>query len=269
MFGKRKKDQPSGSEFHQTNSEQQLFAQLLAETRADPEKLFTIEMIDRGNPGRDLDDRLKRLRHAGVTMTRPSPAEGVPPRSSSHSESGTAETPADELLPLSREPFTAETGDVFFIPDGGGRVLLGHVLATLHDAVYVAVFQRPEDLPRPADPLVVLATQPVVAGLTLPARFQPGMWEVVGNVTPDTARLLPAYTWGTDLDGVHVTDFDGSRSRPATEIEATTIPRRVVVSPYFIDIAVRAVVGLVDWHPDFEHLRYRSTPRSVDLFPAR
>lgn len=269
MFGRRKKDESSGSAVHKTDSEQQLFAQLLAETQADPEKLFTIEMVDRGNPGRDLEDRLDRLRHAGVTMTRPSPAEGVPPRSSSHSESGTAETPADALVPLGREPFTAETGDVFLVPDGGGSVLLGHVLATLHDAVYVAVFERPADLPRPADPLVVLATQPVAAGLTLPARFQPGMWEVIGNLAPDTARLLPAYTWGTDLDGVHITDFGGSGSRPATQIEATTIPRRVVVSPYFIDIAVRAVVGLVDWHPDFEHLRYRSTPRSVDLFPDR
>ncbi|MDM7890083.1 hypothetical protein [Curtobacterium caseinilyticum] len=50
-------------------------------------------------------------------------------------------------------------------------------------------------------------------------------------------------------------------------IEAETVPRQVVVSPFFVDIAVRAVVGVVDWHPDFEHLRYRATPRSVDLFP--
>lgn len=264
VFGKRKKDQPSGSEFHQADSEQQLFAQLLAETRADPEKVFTIDMVGRGTPGRDLDEQVERLRRSGVTASHPPATEAAADRSSAR-----ADPSADELVPLSRQPFIAETGDVFFIPDGGGSVLLGHVLATLHDAVYVAVFQRPEDLPRPADPLVVLATQPVVAGLTLPARFQPGMWEVVGNVAPDTARLLPAYTWGTDLDGVHVTDFSGSRSRPATEIEATTIPRRIVVSPYFIDIAVRAVVGLVDWHPDFEHLRYRSTPRSVDLFPDR
>ncbi|PYY33100.1 hypothetical protein DEJ16_12090 [Curtobacterium sp. MCJR17_055] len=264
MFGKRKRDQPSGSEFHHADGDQQLFAQLLAETRADPEKVFTIEIVGRGRPGRDLDEQVERLRRSGVTASRPPATEAAADRAS-----GRADASADELVPLSREPFTAETGDVFLIPDGGGRVLLGHVLATLHDAVYVAVFQRPEDLPRPADPLVVLATQPVVAGLTLPARFQPGMWEVVGTVAPDTDRLLPAYTWGTDVDGVHVTDFDGSRSRPATEIEATTVPRRVLVSPYFIDIAVRAVVGLVDWHPDFEHLRYRSTPRSVDLFPAR
>ncbi|WP_153001852.1 hypothetical protein [Curtobacterium oceanosedimentum] len=114
---------------------------------------------------------------------------------------------------------------------------------------------------------MVLATQPVVAGLTLPARFQPGMWEIIGAATPDAGRRLPAYSWGTAADGVHVTDFSGSRSRLASEIEAETVPRQVVVSPFFVDFAVRAVVGVVDCHRDFEHLRYRASPRSADLFP--
>lgn len=259
MFGRRSKPDRSAQRFHQADSGAQLFAQLLAETRADPEALFTIEVVDHGWPGRDLDERTRRLRRTGVPPTPlAAPNPGGP--------SASAET-AGVFHPGSRPPFAAAAGDVFLIPDGAGGVLLGHVIAEHFDAIYVAVFQRPEEVPRPADPLVVLATQPVIAGLTLPARFQPGMWEVVGTTTPDSDRLLPAYSWGTATDVEHVTDFSGKRSRPASEVETETVPHRVVVSPFFFDIAVRAVVGLVDWHPDFEHLRYRATPRSVDLFP--
>jgi len=56
--------------------------------------------------------------------------------------------------------FAAAAGDVFLVPDGGGGVLLGHVIEGPFDAVSVAVFQRPDDLPSPADPLTVLAPQP-------------------------------------------------------------------------------------------------------------
>lgn len=259
MFGRRKNAERSAQQFHQADSREQLFAQLFAETRADPEALFTIEVVDHAQPGPALDERAQRLSRTGVARTplaAPDPA--VPPASAAT---------ADAFHPLSRPPFSAVAGDVFLIPDGTGGALLGHVIAEVFDAVYVAVYRRPEDVPPPANPLVVLATQPVVAGLTLPARFQPGMWEVVGTAIPDTRRLLPAYSWGTAADGVQVTDFTGSRSRPASVVEAETIPRQAVVSPFFVDIAVRAVVGVVDWHRDFEHLRYRATPRSADVFP--
>ena len=259
MFGRRKNAERSAQQFHQADSREQLFAELSAETRADPEALFTIEVVDHAQPGPALDERAQRLSRTGVTRTplaAPDPA--VLPASAAT---------ADAFHPLSRPPFSAAAGDVFVIPDGTGGGVLGHVIAEVFDAVYVAVFRRPEDVPPPADPLVVLATQPVVAGLTLPARFQPGMWEVVGTATPDTRRLLPAYSWGTAADGVQVTDFSGSRSRPASVVEAETVPRQAVVSPFFVDIAVRAVVGVIDWHRDFEHLRYRATPRSVDVFP--
>ncbi|WP_114851039.1 hypothetical protein [Curtobacterium sp. AG1037] len=259
VFGRRKNAERSAQQFHQADSREQLFAELSAETRADPEALFTIEVVDHAQPGPALDERAQRLSRSGVTRTplaAPDPA--VLPASAAT---------ADAFHPLSRPPFSAAAGDVFVIPDGTGGAVLGHVIAEVFDAVYVAVFRRPEDVPPPADPLVVLATQPVVAGLTLPARFQPGMWEVVGTATPDTRRLLPAYSWGTAADGVQVTDFSGSRSRPASVVEAETVPRQAVVSPFFVDIAVRAVAGVVDWHPDFEHLRYRASPRSVDVFP--
>ncbi|GAA3335379.1 hypothetical protein HP467_10490 [Curtobacterium albidum] len=259
MFGRRKNAERSAQQFHQADSREQLFAELSAETRADPEALFTIEVVDHAQPGPALDERAQRLYRTGVTRTplaAPDPA--VLPASAAT---------ADAFHPLSRPPFSAAAGDVFVIPDGTGGAVLGHVIAEVFDAVYVAVFRRPEDVPPPADPLVVLATQPVVAGLTLPARFQPGMWEVVGTATPDTRRLLPAYSWGTAADGVQVTDFSGSRSRPASVVEAETVPRQAVVSPFFVDIAFRAVAGVVDWHPDFEHLRYRASSRSVDVFP--
>lgn len=222
MFGRRKNAERSAQQFHQADSREQLFAELSAETRADPEALFTIEVVDHAQPGPALDERAQRLSRTGVTRTplaAPDPA--VLPASAAT---------ADAFHPLSRPPFSAAAGDVFVIPDGTGGAVLGHVIAEVFDAVYVAVFRRPEDVPPPADPLVVLATQPVVAGLTLPARFQPGMWEVVGTATPDTRRLLPAYSWGTAADGVQVTDFSGSRSRPASGVDAETVPRQAVVS---------------------------------------
>lgn len=259
MFARRSKPDRSAQQFHQANSSAQLFAQLLAETRADPEALFTIEVVDHGWPGRDLDERTRRLRRTGVPRT----PLAAPDPSGLSASAGTSSV----FHSASRPPFAAAAGDVFLVPDGASGALLGHVISGYFDAIYVAVFQRPEEVPPPADPLVVLATQPVIAGLTLPARFQPGMWEVVGTTTPDSDRLLPGYSWGTATDGKHVTDFPGKRSRPASEVEAETVPHRVVVSPFFVDIAVRAVVGLVDRHPDFEHLRYRATPRSADLFP--
>gem|GEM_PF-6844503 len=65
-----------------------------------------------------------------------------------------------------------------------------------------------------------------------------------------------------------------SQCSPRSPVVAgRTLPARFppgmwVVSPFPVDIAVRAAVGPVDWHPDRELLRYRRTPRSVDLFPG-
>lgn len=123
MFGRRSKPDRSTQQFHQADSGAQLFAQLLTETRADPEALFTIDVVDRGWPGRDLDERARQLRRTGVPRT---PLAAPDPRGLS-TLSGTA----SGFSPCSRPPFAAAAGDVFLVPDGAGGVLLGHVISNV------------------------------------------------------------------------------------------------------------------------------------------
>lgn len=160
-------------------------------------------------------------------------------------------------------------GDVFTVPLDDGKVVLGQVIGKYTKALYVIIF----DLVVPVSPVhglqlsEVTAAAPFLARMTFDARFRPGMWQIVGNSVPDQRRFLPAFSHGSEeYDGVHVTNFEGSRMRRATADEARRVPHLTVDSPMVLEKAVRAHHGLEPWLPAYDDLRYRPTPTSWELF---
>lgn len=124
-------------------------------------------------------------------------------------------------------------GDVFTVPLDDSTVALGQVVSKYTKALYVIIFDLVADA-RSVQTLHfsdVTAATPLLARMTFDARFRPGMWQIVGNSVPDQRRFLPAFSHGSeDYDGVHVTNFEGSRMRRATADEARRVPHLTVDS---------------------------------------
>ncbi|WP_159573077.1 Imm26 family immunity protein [Curtobacterium sp. 18060] len=165
--------------------------------------------------------------------------------------------------------YPVAVGDVFTVPLDDSKVVLGQVIGKYTKALYVIIF----DLVAPVRSVQTLhfsdvtAATPLLARMTLDARFRPGMWQIVGNSIPDHRRFLPAFSHGSeDYDGVHVTNFDGSRMRRATADDARRVPHLTVDSPMDVGKAVRAHHGLEPRRPVYDDLRYRPTPTSWELF---
>jgi hypothetical protein len=167
-------------------------------------------------------------------------------------------------------------GDIFTVPLDDGQVALGQVIGKYTKALYVIIFDlvasgRSVQTLNFSD---VTAATPLLARMTFDARFRPGMWQIVGNSVPDQRRFLPAFGHGSeDYDGVHVTNFEGSKMRRATADEARRVPHLTIDSPMVLEKALRAHHGLEPWLPVYDDLRYRPTPTSWELFgeprPAR
>jgi len=173
-------------------------------------------------------------------------------------------------LSTKQKVYKVKSGDIFTLPLGDGRVALGQVVGKYkRSALYVIIFDTgaPEDAVQSLDLSEVTGTQPLLARMTFDARFRPGMWQIVGNRTPNQRGLLPAFSFGSDdYDGVQVTNFDGTRMRPARGNEATDVPRLVIDAPIALEKAARAHYGLEPRLPVYDDLRYRNTPTSMELF---
>jgi len=160
-------------------------------------------------------------------------------------------------------------GDVFTIPVDHQRRSVGQVAGEYKSAFYVVVFDRV--IKADHDPSLELEnltrSEPLFARLIFDSRFRPGMWGIIGHTVADSARYLPAFTYGAaELDGVKVTNFHGSKVRQATEAESKNIPRRVIDSPLILEKAVQAHHGIGPWLPAFEDVRYRRGIASAQLF---
>lgn len=177
--------------------------------------------------------------------------------------------PRGRALSSKHQIYSVAAGDIFTVPLDDGEVALGQVIGKYTKALYVIVF----DLVASSKSVQTLhfsdvtAATPLLARMTFDARFRPGMWQIVGNSVPDQRRFLPAFSHGSeDYDGVHVTNFEGSRMRRATADEARRVPHLTIDSPMVLEKALRAHHGLEPWLPVYDDLRYRPTPTSWELF---
>ncbi|PZF81777.1 Imm26 family immunity protein [Jiangella anatolica] len=149
-------------------------------------------------------------------------------------------------------------GDVFTIPLDDDRVGLGQVVGTYRvAALYLAVFDR--SLPRDVAPAVAIGSAhgPLLfLALSFDAKIYAGHWTVIGRAPVDDSIELPAYKEMVAVPPAYeVVDARGVRRRPATDVEAASLPNRAIVAPVRVEKALRAHVGLEPWHEAYAELR--------------
>lgn len=163
---------------------------------------------------------------------------------------------------------TLKDGDVFSIPLGDGTAAVGQIVSSYLASYYIVLFDfvAPEN-EIPSEISDALQAQPLFGGLTFDALFRPGRWRVLENRAVDSKRYLPAYKTGSsDLGNCKVEDFNGERSRVASDFDAENIPFRKTSAPIIFERAMKAHLGLEPWHPAFEGVHLGNVITSAELF---
>lgn len=160
-------------------------------------------------------------------------------------------------------------GDVFVMPVGDGRAGVGQIVGTYgKDAYYFAIF----DVVLPIDEVEdrvgeALAAPMLFLALSMDAKLHVGHWTVLTRTAVAADVPFPAYK---EMVGVpsqfEVVDYSGTQRRPATPIEAQTLPNRKVVAPVRLEKAFRAWLGLEPWLDVFDELRAGGRVTTADLF---
>ncbi|CAO1651121.1 Immunity protein 26 of polymorphic toxin system [Salinibacterium sp. NYA9b] len=149
-------------------------------------------------------------------------------------------------------------GDVFIVPTGDGRAGVGQVVGLYRKSYYYfAIFDAVLPLEVAAERAIEALTSPVLfLALSLDAKIYVGHWTVVTRTAVHAAVRLPAYkvAMGT-IDNIHVIDYSGTRSRPATRAEINFLQYRRTVAPAILEGALRASLGLEPWHQELDELK--------------
>jgi len=160
-------------------------------------------------------------------------------------------------------------GDVFIVPTGDGRAAVGQVLGIYGMSdYYFAIFDAVFPLENAAESAIGALRLPLLfLGLSLDAKIYFGDWPVVAHAEVDPSILLPAYkvSMGT-IDNIHVIDYTGTWSRPATEAEVDFLEFRSTVSPVRFERALRASLCLEPWLELFDKLKPNELATTAALF---
>lgn len=156
------------------------------------------------------------------------------------------------------------------MPLSDGRAGVGQVVYGGPDVFFFAIFEhvlaagghsKEQALEALASPVVFLAE-------SFDSKLHVGDWTVVGQAPVSPAMPFPAYKCTIGRPGnVQVEDFTGTRRRPATSLEATTLPNRSIVSPMVLEVALEAKMGLAPWLSAFDNLMVSGQTTSKDAFP--
>jgi hypothetical protein len=91
--------------------------------------------------------------------------------------------------------------------------------------------------------------------LAFDAKIAVGHWPVVGRRPIPNHVVLPAYKEAIDTpENIHVVDASGSKRRRATPDEVARLRHRSIVSPAWLELAVKARHGLELWREEFDAL---------------
>ena len=149
-----------------------------------------------------------------------------------------------------------QVGDVFALPVSEDRVVAGQVVGRYGaDAYYFAIFDASAESPDALDIAAILRQRLMFLVLSFDAKLANGDWPVIGSHSVSQELPMPAYRVGVGFPPVAtVEDWTGTRSRPATQSEAETLPARKFVAPVRIEKAVKAKHGVLPWHESYTEL---------------
>ncbi|MBH0099361.1 hypothetical protein I6E68_09435 [Salinibacterium sp. NSLL150] len=162
-----------------------------------------------------------------------------------------------------------KVGDVFIVPTGDGRAGVGQVVGMYRKSYYYfAIFDTVVPLEVADERAIEALKSPLLfLGLSLDAKIYLGHWPVVAHAEVDPSILLPAYKISMrTIDNMHVIDYTGTRSRPATEAEVDFLDFRLTVAPVEFEFALRASLGLEPWLELFDKLKPNELTTTAALF---
>jgi Immunity protein 26 len=149
-----------------------------------------------------------------------------------------------------------KVGDVFSIPIDENRVGYGQVIFKNHSSfpIYIAVFRTVYECSSQVAPSAITNDEIALVGGTMDALICHGRWNILGNVSPDLARI-PRPNFKVIFDNIdYLEDFDGNRLREATSIDVRYYDDRWTRAPIAFQSALKALHGIGTWDFSFDKL---------------
>lgn len=148
----------------------------------------------------------------------------------------------------------AQVGDVFLIRIDDLKFGIGQIAGDWKGELYIVIYDAVYDSEN-VDPANVEAVQPLFAALSLDAKIHNGDWPIIGNITSNLDRI-PQPVFKVNQGGqTFLESRDRSLTRPVSHAEAEALRLRTVVAPVRLENALKASLGIGDWHPKFDDLR--------------
>ncbi len=133
---------------------------------------------------------------------------------------------------------------------------MGQVVDVLPQELYLIVF----DGAWKADEAPALneldGREPFLASLSLDAKLWNGDWKVIGNYQENLSNIaIPLFKVRFDGD-MFAESYDGDYRRMASTSDAELLRNRKTVAPVRLEKALKAKLGIGDWHPAYDELTY-------------
>lgn len=147
-------------------------------------------------------------------------------------------------------------GDVFSIPVSESIFGMGQVVDVLPQELYLIVFDRTWKENETTAVNELNGCEPFLASLSLDAKLWNGDWKVIGNYQENLGNIaIPLFKVRIGGD-VFVESYDGGYRRMASTSETELLRNRKTVAPVRLEKALKAKLGIGDWHPAYDELTY-------------
>ena len=150
-------------------------------------------------------------------------------------------------------PRPVKLGDVFLIPIDQECSGLGQIAGDWKGELYAVVFDKVVTDNVAASAVNGAALQ--FAVLTLDAKLYHGDWRIIGNYQDNLSSLPQPWFKVNQGSDVYIEARDRSYTRKATSSEDATLRLRTVVAPVRLEMALKALHGIGDWHSRFDDLK--------------
>jgi hypothetical protein len=146
--------------------------------------------------------------------------------------------------------------DVFLIPVTESSAAVGRVVMKLKGGnVLVAAY--PEVGADTVDLQKLSECRPALLVETMDLRLKDGKWKLLGKYSASADLGIPVYKVQLEPDGDFFEQMiDGSIGNRLTRDESARMRRLKSFSPAAVEMAVRALLGLSPWLPDFDEMKF-------------
>lgn len=146
-------------------------------------------------------------------------------------------------------------GDIFEIPIGSNKCVLGQIAAMTKSTLLLIVFSKARSPFIGGDYKPENADIELMA-ITFDALLRNGTWTIVGNETVNLKSLpKPEFLIGLP-EHCEVEDFFGNQLRKATDEDMRRLGYRQIIAPIRLQRATEALHGIRDWNADYDSLRF-------------